>query len=523
MLDLTWLLRSYSKYRLSTLNSLDPKTTQKEVLLSLIKKASNTKFGKDHSFASIESIADYQSAVPIRSYDDFWGEYWQAHFPFIQDITWPGAIPYFCVSSGTSSGRTKNIPLSHEMLKANSRAGLDLLLFHAMENQNSKLFGGKCFFLGGSTNLSIHKNPDTGFIVKSGDLSGIQTAKMPWWAKSRFFPPLDVALISDWEQKLDALASKAIQEDIRMISGVPSWMLILFDAMCKAKGVPIGTPLKELLPNLELVVHGGVNMTPYRDQFDSLLEGTSAETREVYPASEGFIGIADKGKDEGLRLLLDNGIFYEFIPFSELNSHNPTRHTISEVETGVNYAVILTTCSGLWSYKIGDTIKFVSTDPHRVVVTGRTSYYLSAFGEHLIGEEVEYAVEKAAKKTNLVITDYSVGAIFPRKAGELGGHLFIIEANQSENLNSSDSVINTSTEFSETIKDALCEKNEDYEAHLADGFGLNPPEVLLVKKGTFAGWMAERGKLGGQNKVPRIINDNELFAYLKDFAQKYNY
>lgn len=508
MINFTPALKLFASYRLSKLNSLHSQSTQQQQLFALIKKARNTKFGVDHKFHSIDSVKKYQELVPLRKYEDFWNQYWKDSYPKLLDCTWPGLIPFFPLSSGTSSGTTKYIPCTKEMLRSNTKAGLDLLSFHVNNKPDSKIFGGKNFFLGGSTDL---RNEIPG--VQSGDLSGIIAKNIPWWIAPRYFPPPSLALISDWEQKVSVLAEKSLTEDIRMVSGVPAWLLIFFQKLFDLKP---NKSLAEIYPNLELVVHGGVNFSPYYKQFSDLLLGSKAELREVYPASEGFIATADRGYGEGLRLNLDNGLFYEFIPFEELNSENPTRHWIGNIQKDVNYAIALTTCAGLWSYILGDTVRFIETNPPRLLITGRTSYYLSAFGEHLIPEEIENSISLAASKHNLTIEDYSVGAIFPKNPSELGGHLYVVEFAQSiEEVN------NKKIDLLNDLDKKLCELNEDYAGHRAKGFGLNPPRILVAKKGSFTAWMKSRGKLGGQNKVPRIINNKELFEDLISFNEKY--
>ena len=503
MINFTPFLKAYAGYRGASLKRKDCATTQAEQLIKLISTAKNTTFGKDHNFKSISTVSDFQKQVPLRKYEDFWNDYWKNAYPILDNVTWPGKMPFFALSSGTSSGTTKYIPVSHQMIKSNTKAGLDMLSFHLLNCPNSQIFGGLNFMLGGSTQL---QNPTDG--VYAGDLSGIAVKTLPLWARARYFPPTELALLSDWEEKIEKLTASAITKDIRMISGVPSWLLIFFAKVSEVTG---GKSLAQVFPNLELLVHGGVNFMPYYDQFVELLSGSKAELREVYPASEGFIAVADRGYSQGLRLNIDHGIFYEFVPVEELNKDNPTRHWVRNVELGVNYAIVLTNVSGMWSYVLGDTVKFVDLNPTRILITGRTSYSLSAFGEHLIAEEVEKAVSLAAKKHNLQINDYSVGAVFPKDKEDLGGHLYIIEFNQDLPDESKLNLI------SADIDKTLCELNEDYAAHRAGGFGLKAPQIICVKAGTFAAWMKSRGKLGGQNKVPRLISDAGLFSGLHEF------
>ncbi|MCZ6859766.1 MAG: GH3 auxin-responsive promoter family protein [Alphaproteobacteria bacterium] len=507
MLDLTPIFRLMARRRLSQLARLDPAETQIRTLLALVRKAAATGFGRAHDFGSIGSVGEFQACVKLRRYEDFWAEFWREPFPHIGGVSWPGTIPYFAVTSGTTTGATKYIPCSADMLRANVRASLDILTHHVARRPNSKLLGGRGFMLGGSTNL-VRQAPG----INSGDISGIAAAELPWWINRRYFPSKEMALITDWEEKIAKLAPASLEVDIRTISGTPSWLLVFFDKLAALR-TELPHRLSSYYPNLELLIHGGVNFAPYRAQFEALLEGSRAELREVYPASEGFIAVADRGSGEGMRMLLDTGLFYEFVPVEELESTNPTRHWIGNAETGVNYALVLSSNAGVWSYVLGDTVRLVSLDPPRLLVTGRTSYMLSAFGEHLINEEIEEAVAKAAAAIGALVTDYSVGAVFPKKKGGLGHHLFIVEfadpAPGSTSLK----------RFTETLDADLSATNEDYQAHRAGGIGLAPPRLQAPAPGTFASWMKKRGKLGGQHKVPRIITDETLFDDLRMFAK----
>jgi hypothetical protein len=506
LLDLTPFVRLYARWRLARLATLDPATVQEVQLLRLVDRAKDTLFGRNHDFGRIHSVGEFQERVPLRRYDDFWDQYWSKPFPRLDNVTWPGTIPYFAVTSGTTRGVTKYIPCSREMCDANVRAAMDILVHHLDNRPRSRAIGGRGFMLGGSTDL---KRQAPG--VYSGDLSGIAVAEMPWWISPRYFPSKKLALIPDWDEKIEKIAPASLKVDIRSISGTPSWLLIFFDRLAEMRP-ELPHRLVSYYPNLELLIHGGVNFAPYQRQFDAWLEGSHAELREVYPASEGFIAIADRGPGEGMRALLDNGLFYEFVPLDELDKPNPTRHWIGNVETGVNYAIALSSNAGAWAYVIGDTVRFVDRAPPRMLVTGRTSYTLSAFGEHLIDEEVESSVSRAAEAIDAMVTDYSVGAVFPQEKGELGGHLFLVEF--AERLPETAQL----DAFTAALDAALAETNEDYAAHRAEGFGLNPPRVHALEPGTFAAWMKARGKLGGQHKVPRIITDQELFDNLRAFT-----
>jgi hypothetical protein len=504
MIDATPLLRLYARLRRAQLARENPAAVQERQLLMLIRRARHTKFGRDHGFARIRSVADFQSRVPLRRYEDFWADYWQEPFPSLRDVSWPGLIPYFALTSGTSTGRTKYIPVTSAMNRANRRAALDVLVHHLTARPRSRIFGGSNFILGGSTDLQ-----ELAPGVLAGDLSGIVARTMPFWARLRAFPPLALALEPDWEKKVRAMAPASLKEDIRSISGTPSWLLHFFNEVTALRP---GEPrrLAHVYPNLELIVHGGVSFVPYRHRFDEILEGGHAEPREVYPASEGFIAAADLGPDDGLRMQLGNGLFYEFVPLGELGSETPARHWIANAEPGEDYALVLSTNAGLWAYVLGDTVRLVERHPPRLVVTGRTSYFLSTFGEHVTGEEIEAAVAGAAGAIAADVADFCVGALLAARGDGVDAHLYIVEFGvppEEDRLN----------RFAALVDAALIEANADYAAHRQGG-QLAPPRVAPLRPGAFARWMKGRGRLGGQNKVPRIVTQPELFDDLRRFA-----
>lgn len=501
-MDATPFFRLYSRLRRHRLAVLNPQDSQERILKRLLHKARDTRFGQDHGFAGLGGVEDFQAAVPLRRYEDFWEGYWKQAFPLLDDVSWPGRIPWFAVTSGTTTGKTKYIPVTDAMLASNRKAGLDVITWHLQAHPESRLFAGKSFMLGGSTAL-VEEAPG----VYSGDISGIITGAMPWWGNLFAFPDKQLALLSDWEEKLERTAKASLETDIRSLSGTPSWLLILLE---RARELNDG---KTPYPDLELLVHGGVNFEPYRARFERLLADTPASFREVYPASEAFIAAADAGPHDGLRLNIDHDVFYEFVPVEELDSDQPTRHWIGNAETGVNYAVAVSSCAGAWAYLIGDTVRFVSLAPPRLLVTGRTAYSLSAFGEHLIAEEVENAVAGAANSAGLGVTDYSLGAIFPDETREKGHHRVYIEF---ERLPEEAQV----RHFAEELDRLLQEENDDYAVHRAGGTGMGAPEIRAVTPGTFAAWMKKRGRLGGQNKVPRLVSDPELFADLQEFCER---
>ncbi len=514
MYDATWAMRLHARRRLRQLAAMDPQATQRRVLSSLVRRARHTRFGRDHGFSAIRTLDDYRARVPLRDYDGFWEAYWRAAFPRLVDCTWPGLVPWLAVSSGTATGTTKFIPVSRAMHRSNVRAGAELLTFHLANRPQSRVFAGRVFMLGGSTGLVRRARG-----VSSGDLSGIAAAAMPFWARLRYFPPRDLEHIADWEAKIGRFAERSLDTEITAVAGTPNWLLIYFERLAevaRAKRGGTAGRIADIYPGLELLAHGGVAWAPYRDRFAALLEGSRAETREVYPASEGFFAVADRADGEGLRLLLDTGIFYEFIPLDQLDSAQPDCRWVGDMEPGVDYALAVTTCAGLWRYLVGDTVTAVTRDPPRVLVTGRTSYMLSAFGEHVIGIEVERAVAEAAGAIGATVSDFAAGSLYPEETGARGGHLYIVELGAEQDDAGPDAA--GRARFAETLDAALCRLNDDYAAHRAGGYGMDAARVRFLPRGAFAAWMKSRGKLGGQNKVPRIVNDRALFAALRRFA-----
>ena len=503
MIDATPLLRVYARRRQAMLDREDAAEAQRRQLARLLRRAADTAFGRAHGFAKIAGVEDYQARVAPRRYEDFWRDWWQPRFPVLHGVTWPGTIPFFAASSGTTTGTTKFIPVSRAMNKSNQRAVLTMLTHHLAARPASRVLGGGNFMLGGSTDL-VEQAPG----IYSGDLSGIAAQTVPPWARGRVFPPREAALIADWETKIDTLARLSLEADIRLLGGTPSWVLLLFE---KLTALRPAAPRRAAswYPRLELFVHGGVNFAPYRAAFDGWFAESAIDRREIYPASEGFVAAADRGEGEGLRVIADNGIFFEFIPVDEIDAPHPARHWLGTIETGVNYAILVTTCAGLWSYVLGDTVRFIERAPPRLLVTGRLATMLSAFGEHLIGEELEAGIAAAARAIDARASDWTVTALVPEAGGSgRGRHLFVVEF---ADMTDADAV----ARFATALDADLAARNLDYAAHRSGGFGLDAPEVRAAAPGTFAQWMKARGKLGGQNKVPRVIRDEELFASLE--------
>ena len=503
-INTTPLLRLWARRRLRRLSAMDPAAVQKAELLKLVRTAAPTRFGRAHGFANIRTVADFQAAVPLRDYDAFHDEVWAGAFPQLADVGWPGPVPWFALTSGTSRDVTKYIPVTRAMVRSNKRAALDLLAHHLAARPDSRVLGGPNFILGGSTDL---KPLAPGILA--GDLSGIAAANVPALARRLTWPPKDLALEADWERKIGLLAEGSVDRDIRSISGTPSWLVLLFERLAELRPAA-ERDLTRIWPDLELAIHGGVRFDPYKPQFDHWLRGRPVDYREAYAASEGFVACSDRGFGEGLRLNLDTGLFYEFVPVEELGADRPARHWIGTVETGVDYAIVLSTCAGLWGWLLGDTVRFVERDPPRLLVTGRTGATMSAFGEHLTGEQIDRAIVRAAAEAGLSVSDYAMGAVYPTAGQPLGGHRYVVEfAGGLPPMALLD-------RFAAALDAALSAINKDYDTHRSGGFGLRAPALHAAPPGFFAAWMKRRGKLGGQNKVPRVINDAALLDGLLD-------
>jgi hypothetical protein len=496
----------YARRRVCSLDHLLVGEVQGNTLLALVRYAQHTRFGREHGFDRIRTVADFQERVPLREYDAFWKDYWQPAFPGLADVTWPGQVSYLALSSGTTTGTTKYIPITPQMLASNSRAALTSLAWFRACYPGKPLFAGRMFFLGGSTDLQclpVPRQPGTfskvAGTVLAGDLSGIVARELPGYLRPYVFPPLDVALQRDWELKLDQLAEQSRKLPITLVSGVPSWLLILFERMLQVTG---RDRLINVWPQLQVIVHGGTSFEPYRQLFRRIVGTDAVQFLDTYPASEAFVAAEDP-RYQLLRLVPDHQIFFEFVPVEELGKPNPTRHTAADLVPGIQYAVVLTTCAGLWSYIIGDTVCFEQREPPLLRFTGRTRHGLSAFGEHLIGEEIERAIAEAAEATSAAVVDFHVGPVFPETAGTPGRHRYLVEfAQEPADLSA----------FTRHLDETLGRLNEDYAAHRAGDLTMLAPEVWLIRRGGFADWMRSRGKLGGQHKLPRMDNTGQLTA-----------
>ncbi len=502
---LKWLL----KRRLLRFEAMSahPGAVQQRVFKNLIQRGRRTEWGKKHQFNSIRSVRDFQEQVPVSTYEDL--------FPYIErtmrgetNVLWPSPVHWFSKSSGTTNARSKYIPVSQESLdECHLRGGKDMMALYIANNPDSQTFTGKGLSIGGS----IHENP---FNKQSatGDVSAVIMKNLPAWAQFIRTPSLEVALMNEWEEKMERMAELTSQENVTSILGAPTWTLVLLEKILARTGKQ---NILEVWPNFEVFIHGAVAFQPYRELFQKqIFPSSNVRYLEVYNASEGFFAIQDDIRRIGeMMVMLDYGIFYEFVPMDEVgprsvgprsatNPH-PKALTIEEVEVDKNYALVISTNGGLWRYQVGDTIRFTSLYPHRLKVSGRTKHFINAFGEEVIVENAEAAITRACEATGAIIADYTAGPVYMSE-GQNGRHEWIIEfstppANQGR--------------FNRMLDETLRQVNSDYDAKRYNDMVLIEPLIHAVPRGTFYSWMAQRGKLGGQHKVPRLANTRE---YLDD-------
>lgn len=480
-----------------------PDEVQSEWLVHLLRSASQTKYGKEYDFASINSYAEFASRVPIVDYEGF--------SPLIervrqgeQNLIWPSEILWFAKSSGTTDAQSKFIPVSRESLEdCHFKGGKDLLSLYCNANPETRIFTGKGLRLGGSTRLNSQENESF-----YGDLSAIIIENLPFWVTMLRTPNNKISLMDEWESKIEAIAQSTIKEDVTSLAGVPSWMLVLSKRILEITGA---NHLKEVWPNLELYLHGGVSFAPYKKQFQNIIPQENFHFFETYNASEGFFGIQDRAHSDDMLLMLDYGIFYEFIPLS-LPKKEEKVIPLIEVELGVNYAMIITTNGGLWRYKIGDTVQFTSIHPFRIKITGRTKHFINAFGEELIIENADRAIEKACDECKCNIREYTAGPVYMNE-GKAGTHEWIIEFNTAP-----DSL----KQFTHILDNELKKLNTDYEAKRYKDMALSLPIVHIAPKDTFHRWMKLNGKLGGQNKVPRLANHRDFLEEILPILKENN-
>ncbi|SKB71789.1 GH3 auxin-responsive promoter [Salegentibacter salinarum] len=477
-----------------------PHEVQHELLRHLLSKAKNTEMGRKYGFSEIKTHSEFARRVPIQQYEDY-----QACIERSRqgeaNIFWPTPIKWFAKSSGTTSAKSKFIPVSEDSLEhCHYNAGKDLLCMYLNNNPQSQLFTGKSLRLGGSK--EIYKNNGTAY----GDLSAILIANMPFWAEFSSTPSNEVSLMNDWEVKMQAIVNETIKENVTSLAGVPSWMLVLLNNILEKTG---NENLFEVWPHLEVYFHGGVSFDPYAPQYQKILPKEDFRFYEIYNASEGFFACQDQNDSKELLLMLDYGVYYEFIPMDIYGSAAEKAIPLSEVETGKNYAVVITTNAGLWRYKIGDTVKFTSISPYRIKVTGRTKHHINVFGEELIIENAEAALKKTSLVTNCEIVDYTAAPIF-MEGKEKGAHEWIIEfKNPPRDFE----------KFKNELDLALQQVNSDYEAKRYNNMTLNMPKIHQAREKLFYDWLKKNDKLGGQHKIPRLSNSRSYVEELLGMNQ----
>lgn len=466
----------------------DPSGIQDKTLKKLLKQGRNTLFGRDHDFEQIKNYNDFTKKVPLRDYESF-RKYTDSIKEGKRDILWPGKPIYLCKTSGTTSG-VKYIPLTKESLPNHINSARNAILNYIKITGNTNFINGKMIFIQGSPVL------DSVGGIPTGRLSGIVAHHVPKYLQRNRLPSYTTNCIEDWETKVDAIVDETINEDMTVIGGIPSWIQMYFEKLQERSG---GKTIKQIFPNLELMVLGGVNYDPYEKRFRQLL-GETVDHIELFPASEGFFAYQDDLKERGLLLLLNEGIFYEFIKAEEAFEEQANRMTIKDVEIGVNYAIIINSNAGLWGYLIGDTIKFTSLKPHRIIVSGRIKHFISAFGEHVIAEEVESAVHAVSKTENISINEFTVAPRVDTDNDELPYHEWLIEFREEPDQ---------LDRFSEKLDLQIREKNIYYN-DLIEGKVLQPLRITRIKTDGFSSYMKAKGKLGGQNKIPRLANDRSI-------------
>ena len=474
-----------------------PHEVQEELLFSLMKSAEATQIGKKHDFTSIKNYTTFSERIPIATYEDL--------EPLIeltrkgeQNVFWPSHIKWFAKSSGTTNAKSKFIPVSAEALEnCHYKASKDLLCLYLNNNENSELFVGKSLRLGGSKQL--YEDNNTFF----GDLSAILIDNMPVWAEFSSTPSSKISLMGDWETKLPAIINETVNENVTSLAGVPSWMLVLLQKALETTGK---SNLLEVWPNAEVYFHGGVSFEPYKEQYKKLFPKDSFKYYEIYNASEGFFAIQDQNGSDELLLMLDYGIFYEFIPMDTFGTLNQRVIRLNQVELHKNYALVITTNSGLWRYLIGDTIRFTSLNPYRIKVTGRTKHHINVFGEELMVENTDTALAKTCKTFNCEMVDYTVAPIFMTN-NQKGAHEWIVEfKNPPEDI----------AKFSQALDENIQALNSDYEAKRYNNMTLNPLVLHVARTNLFYDWLKQQDKLGGQHKVPRLSNER---TYLERLLQ----
>lgn len=481
-----------------------PHDTQRLLFKQLMDKTKETEWGKKYGYADIRSADTYQDRVPISTYEQLY-PYIERCFKGEANVLWPGKISWFSKSSGTTNDKSKYIPVTQEALEeCHFKAGQDMLAMYLHNKPESKLFSGKSLSIGGSHEVS-HMNEH----ARCGDVSAVIVENLPVFYELMRTPSKEVALMSIWDEKIEAMANEVLQEDVTGIAGVPTWTRVLMDRIFEKLGI-FDRNILEVWPNLELYLHGGVSFDPYREQFKQMIPTDQMTYWDCYNASEGFFATQSELEGRDMLLMLDYGIFYEFIPMDEFGTENPKALTLDQVEIGVNYALVISTNAGLWRYMIGDTVMFTSINPYKIRVTGRTKHFINAFGEELIIDNANVALKAACEATGAEIEDYTAAPIYFGADERSGGHEWLIEFRHAPN---------SIDVFREVLDNTLKRINTDYEAKRSFDFALKAPTIKVLPEKTFFSWMRKRGKLGGQNKVPRLANHRKYVEDILDILK----
>lgn len=488
------LVSWYLKRRLPAFEEIlhNPTQVQHDQLMKLLRTAQITEFGRHYDFKSIHSLEAFKQRVPVTNYDDF-KHYIERMMLGEQNILWPSEVRWFAKSSGTTSAKSKFIPVTYEsMEECHYQGGKDVLMSYLLQKPESEIFNGKGLVMGGSHQIN-NSNSESFY----GDLSAVMMQNMPMWAQYLRTPDLSIAIMDNWDEKIEKMAKATLSENVTNISGVPTWTIVLIERLFEMSGKD---NLTDIWPNLELYLHGGVSFTPYRERFKQLIKNSKVNYVETYNASEGFMGIQDQLGSEEMLLMLDYGIYYEFMPMSEYGKDFPKTYNLEQVKLNENYALVISTNAGLWRYIIGDTIKFTSIKPFRFKITGRTKHFINAFGEELVIENADFAIKTACDKTDALLIDYTAAPIYFSEHHK-GGHEWLIEFEKAPN---------NVDEFVLLLDQTLKQQNSDYEAKRYKDMAMNPPLVTVLPKGTFQNWLKNSGKLGGQHKVPRLSNHRQI-------------
>lgn len=487
---MTWLFKN-------RINQIDkfknhPIDVQQELFVELVKSGKKTDFGKKYGFADIRGYNDFARQVPVHDYEQM-KPYIEETMRGKQNVIWPSTISWFSKSSGTTGGRSKFIPVSQEALEdCHYKGGKDMISLYVNNYPDTKLFRGKSLSIGGSSQVN---ELDFNKSSQCGDISAVIIQNLPMWAQMARTPSLEVALMSEWEEKIEKMAKETLNENVVSMAGVPTWTIVLLQKILELSGK---NNILDVWPNLEIFFHGAVAFGPYRKLFRELIPSTKMHYMETYNASEGFFGIQDQKNTEDLLLMLDYGIFYEFIPVGEWDKEDPKVIPLEEVELERNYAILITTNAGLWRYKIGDTVTFTSLSPYRIRISGRTKHFINAFGEEVIVENAERAISMACDVTGAAITNFTAAPVYFDEEGNKGAHEWVIEFKQRPA---------DKEQFVQLLDQNLRDINSDYDAKRYKDLALTQPKVHFAPEGLFEKWMKSRGKLGGQNKVPRLSND----------------